>query len=110
MEERERKESVKKTNKEETERQVCFKMLTDSRKPGCGPSFTAQEKKCESTDVPKDSEGCLRTDNPHDSKRPIVIRSLSQNKGLFLGQVMLLFPNLTPAYSPKPCMGAGARC
>lgn len=44
MGERERKESVKKTNKEETERQVCFKMLTDSRKPGCGPSFIAQEK------------------------------------------------------------------
>lgn len=61
MGERERKELVKKANKEETERQVCFKMLKDSRKPGCRPSFIAQEK-----DVPKGSEGCLSTDNPHD--------------------------------------------
>lgn len=44
MGERERKESGKKTNKEDTEKQVCFKMLKDSRKPGCGPSFIAQEK------------------------------------------------------------------
>lgn len=39
-----KKGSGKKTNKEDRERQVCFKMLKHSRKPGCGPSFIAQEK------------------------------------------------------------------
>lgn len=68
----------------------------------------------------KGSENCLRTDNPHDSgkqtlaiisKRPIVVRSLSQNKGLLLGQVMLLFLTLSPTHSScKPSMGAGAKC